>query len=91
MNKTELINALAERTEITKAGAKIVLDELLNIITEEVAKGEKVQITGFGTFETREAREIKGVNPFTGKDMHVPARVVPKFKAGAAFKNALRK
>lgn len=91
MNKTELISALAERTQITKAGSKIVLEELLEIITEEVVKGEKVQITGFGTFEAREAREINGINQFTGEKMHVPARMVPKFRAGSEFKKALKR
>lgn len=87
MNKTELVAAIAEKTELTKKDSESALKAFVDIVSEQLQNGEKVQLVGFGTFEVskREARE--GRNPLTGKAMSIPACTVPKFKAGKALKD----
>lgn len=87
MNKTELVAAMAEKTELTKKDSEAALKAFVDVVTEQLANGDKVQLVGFGTFETvkREARE--GRNPLTGKAMSIPASTAPKFKAGKALKD----
>lgn len=87
MNKTELITAVAEKAELSKKDAEKAVKALTDVITEELVKGEKVQLVGFGTFEVaaREARE--GRNPKTGEKMPIAASKSPKFKAGKALKD----
>ena len=89
MNKTELIAAVAEKAEISKKDAEKVLKAFTDVVTEELTKGEKVQLVGFGTFEVakREARE--GRNPQTGETMKIAASKAPKFKAGKALKDMI--
>jgi len=85
MNKTQFVDAVAERIGDRKADG-VAVDAVLETIRDTVAAGEKVALTGFGSFErvTRPARDAR--NPATGATIHVPATAVPKFKAGADFK-----
>lgn len=91
MNKAELVEALAEKTEMTKAGAGRAVDALIEIITQTVAKKNDVQLIGFGTFTATKRAARTGKNPHTGAALKIPATTVPKFKAGAAFKAAVAK
>ncbi len=83
MNKAELINAIAEKAELTKAQAKSALDATLEAISEAVAKDDKVALIGFGTFAVVEKGERTGINPTTKQKITIPAKKVVKFKAGA--------
>ena len=87
MNKTELINAISERIDLPKKHIEACLHAFTETIKEEVAKGNKVQLIGFGTFEARERKERTGKNPQSGEDIKIPAKKAPAFKAGLAFKN----
>lgn len=89
MNKTELVNALAERTGATKKDSKEALEAVIGIITDALVEGDKVSLTGFGTFEVRERAERQGHNPQTGEPMTIPARLAPVFKAGKPLKDAV--
>ncbi len=91
MNKTELVTAVAQKSELTKKDTEKVVNALLDTIIEEVAKNEKVQLVGFGTFERRERKEREGVNPRTKEKKLIPASKVPAFKAGKAFKEVVNK
>lgn len=90
MNKTDLINEVAERAEFTKKDSKVVVEAVFDTITEALAKGEKVQLIGFGTFETRERSARKGRNPQTGEELDIPAKTAPAFKAGKALKEIVK-
>lgn len=87
MNKTELVNALAEKTGDSKKSSEATLNALVEIITEELKKGEKVQLVGFGTFEIRKRAARKGRNPQTKEEIKIPASIAPVFKAGKALKD----
>ena len=89
MNKKELIKAISERTDITQKEVDIVLSEFQDVVKEELAKGEKVQLVGFGTFEVTERGERMGRNPKTGEEMLIKSSKSPKFKAGKALKDAV--
>jgi len=89
MNKTELIAAVAEAAEVSKKDSEKVLKAFVDVVTEELKKGEKVQLVGFGTFEVAERAARTGRNPQTGADMEIPASKSPKFKAGKALKDAV--
>ena len=91
MNKTEIIAAVAEKAELSKKDAEKAVNALLDTVVEEVAKGEKIQLVGFGTFERRERKEREGCNPQTGAKIPIPASMVPAFKVGKAFKDAVNK
>ena len=91
MNKTELIAAVAEKAGLSKKDADAAVSAVFDAVTAELAKGEKVQLIGFGTFEVRERAAKTGRNPRTGETMTSPASKVPAFKAGAALKNAVAK
>lgn len=86
MNKTQLIDTVKKESNLKKQEVEIVLESLLNIIMNEVANGEKVQITGFGSFERKERNERIVKNPKTQEDMIVPSSKVPGFSAGSIFK-----
>ena len=90
MNKNELISAVAEKSGLSKKDSEKALNAALEAITATVAKGEKVQIIGFGTFELRERAEKQARNPRTGETMTVPACKAHAFKAGQAFKDAAK-
>lgn len=89
MNKTELVAAMAKDTNLSKKDVEAVLKSFIDVVTDELKKGEKIQLVGFGTFEvsTRAARE--GRNPQSGEVMHIAASKSPKFKAGKALKDML--
>ena len=87
MNKTELIAAIAEQAELSKKDTEKALKALVDIVGEELKKGEKVQMVGFGTFELSERPERAGRNPQTGEVMQIAASKTPKFKAGKALKD----
>ena len=89
MNKTEMISALAEKTNLTKKETEKVLNAFTAVIEEELKKGEKVTLTGFGTFEARERAAREGVNPQTKEKITIAAAKAPAFKAGKALKDAL--
>ena len=89
MNKTELVAAVAEQADISKKDAEKVLKAFFDVVTEEMKKGEKVQLVGFGTFEVSERAAREGRNPQTGKTMKIEACKAPKFKAGKALKDAV--
>ena len=89
MNKTELVAAIAEKTELTKADSEKALKALIETVTETLKKGDKVQLVGFGTFEVSNRPARTGHNPRTGKSLKIKASKAPKFKAGKAFKDAL--
>ena len=87
MNKTELVAAIAENAEISKKDAEKAVKAFVEVITEELKKGEKVQLVGFGTFEVSERAEREGRNPKTREPMTIAASKSPKFKAGKALKD----
>lgn len=89
MNKTELIAAIAEQAEISKKDAEKALKAFVDVVTEQLKEGEKVQLVGFGTFEVSERAAREGRNPQTGKTMKIEACKAPKFKAGKALKDAI--
>lgn len=89
MNKTELVAAIAEKTELSKKDSEKALKAFIDVVTEELTKGEKIQLVGFGTFEVSERAAREGRNPQTGKPMPIPASKTPKFKAGKALKDVV--
>ena len=89
MNKTELVAAVAEAAGLSKKDTENVLKAFVNVVTEELKKGEKVQLVGFGTFEVGERAAREGRNPQTGETMSIAASKAPKFKAGKALKDAV--
>lgn len=89
MNKTELIAAVAEQAEISKKDSEKALKAFIDVVTEQLRKGDKVQLVGFGTFEVSERAAREGRNPQTGKTMKIAACKAPKFKAGKALKDAI--
>ena len=91
MNKTELIAAVAEETGMSKKDTEAVIAATLGTITAALHEEEKVQLMGFGAFETKVRAERMGRNPKTGEDIPIPATKVPAFKAGKALKDAVAK
>ena len=86
MNKAQLIDAIAARTEHTKKDCDAIVSAMLDIIQTTVADGEKVTLVGFGTFEPRDRQAREGRNPRTGETMQIPATKIPAFAAGKIFK-----
>ncbi len=91
MNKTELIAAVAEKAEISKKDAEKAVKAFTDAVAEELAKGGKVQLVGFGNFEVSERPAREGRNPRTGETMTIAASKTPKFKPGKAFKDEINK
>ena len=89
MNKTEFIAAVAEKAEISKKDSEKALKAFVDVVTEQLKAGDKVQLVGFGTFEVSERAAREGRNPQTGKTMPIAACKAPKFKAGKALKDAI--
>ena len=87
MNKTELIAAMAEQAELSKKDAEKAVKAFTDVVAEELVKGEKIQLVGFGTFEVSERKEREGRNPKSGEKMTISASRTPKFKAGKALKD----
>ena len=87
MNRTELISAMSEKSELTKVDTEKALKAFIDTVTEELKNDGKVQLVGFGTFEVTERAERQGRNPKTGEAITIPASKSPKFKAGKALKD----
>ena len=90
MNKTELINAVAQSSELTKKDSTKAVDTLLEIITTTLKNGDKVELLGFGNFSVSERAARKGRNPQTGEEIEIAASKVPSFKAGKKLKEAVK-
>ena len=90
MNKTDLVNAVAESSELSKKDASKAVDAVFEAITSSLKSGEKVQIIGFGNFEVRDRAARKGRNPQTGAEIEIAASKVPAFKPGKALKDAVK-
>ncbi len=91
MNKTELIAALNAKTELSKKDSETALNALIDVIGETLAKGEKIQLVGFGTFDVKSRAARTGRNPQTGKSVKIAACKAPAFKAGKALKDQVNK
>ncbi len=89
LGKTDLIEAVAKETKLEKTKAKAAIEMMVEIITKELKRNGKVQLTGFGTFSSTRRKKRTGVNPKTGEKITIPARKVPKFTAGKALKDAV--
>ena len=89
MNKTELVSAIAEKASISKKDAEAAVKAFTEVVTEEMKKGEKIALVGFGTFEVSERAARTGLNPRTKETINIPASKAPKFKAGKALKDAV--
>ena len=89
MNKSDLIAAMAAKTNETKKDAEATLNAFIEVVTESLAKGEKVQLVGFGSFEVRKRAARKGRNPQTKEEIKIPASKAPVFKAGKALKDLI--
>ena len=87
MNKAELIAAMADKADLSKKDVEAALKAFVDVVTEELKKGERGQLVGFGTFEVSERAERVGRNPQSGEEMLIPASKIPKFKAGKALKD----
>ena len=87
MNKTELVAAMAEQTQLSKKDAEAALKAFIDVVSEEMKKGEKVQLVGFGTFEVSERAAREGRNPATGESMVIKASKAPNFTTGKALKD----
>ncbi|WP_166239346.1 HU family DNA-binding protein [Paenibacillus turpanensis] len=90
MNKTDLINKVAESTDLAKKDVTKVVDAVFESISEALQSGDKVQLVGFGNFEVRERSARKGRNPQTGEEIEIPASKVPAFKPGKALKDGIQ-
>lgn len=90
MNKTELINKIAESAGISKADAKKALEAAVDTIKQALIAGDKIQLIGFGTFAVSERPAREGINPATKEKIQIPAKKVAKFKAGAELADALK-
>ena len=91
MNKAELITSMAEKSQLTKKDAETALKAFIDSVQEALENGEKVQLVGFGTFETRERAAREGRNPRTKETINIPASTVPVFTAGKEFKERVNK
>ncbi|HIV81462.1 MULTISPECIES: HU family DNA-binding protein [Bacillales] len=90
MNKTDLINAVSDKADLTKKESGAAVDAVFESIQDSLKKGEKVQLIGFGNFEVRERAARKGRNPQSGEEIEIAASKVPAFKAGKALKDAVK-
>ena len=91
MNKAELIKAMADETQLTQKDVEKVLNSFVNQVSSALAKQDKVQLIGFGTFETRKRSARTGRNPQTGEELKIKASTVPAFKSGNALKEKVNK
>lgn len=89
MNKTELVAAIAEKAELSKKDSEKALKAFIDTVTDELKKGEKIQLVGFGTFEVQHRAAREGRNPLTKEIIKIAASNAPKFKAGKALKDAV--
>lgn len=91
MNKAELISAISDKSGMEKSKAEVFLNSFIGVIEDTVAKGESVQLVGFGIFELKRREARVGRNPKTGESLNIPASNVPLFKVGKNFKDAVNK
>ncbi len=91
MNKTELVSAIAQKADLTKKDAEKALGAFIDVVGATLKKGDKIQLVGFGTFETRKRAAREGKNPQTGAKIKIAASTVPAFKAGKALKDLIAK
>ena len=91
MNKTELVAAMAAKTNKTKKDTEETLNAFMEVVTETLKKGDKIQLVGFGTYETKSRAARNGRNPQTGEEIKIPASKLPSFKAGKALKDEVNK
>jgi len=91
MNKTELVAAMAAKADLSKKDAEAALKAFTDVVAEQLKKGEKIQLVGFGTFEVSKRSARSGRNPRTGETMKIAASKAPKFKAGKALKDTVNK
>jgi DNA-binding protein HU-beta len=89
MNKTELVDAVADDADLSKADASRAVDAMVDAVTDALEKGDKVSLVGFGVFSVRERAARQGRNPKTGQSITIPAGKTPGFKAGKALKDAV--
>lgn len=89
MNKSQLVDKIAQSADITKASAGRALDAIIDAVSDSLKSGDTVQLVGFGTFSVRERAARTGRNPQTGKEISIPAAKVPGFKAGKSLKDAV--
>lgn len=89
MNKADLVDQVADRTGQTKVAVAAAIEAAMEVVIDAVAHSESVTLSGFGTFEPRERKERTGRNPRTGEAVPIPARTVPSFRPGNAFKEAV--
>ena len=89
MNKTELVAAIAQETQLSKKDAEAAVKAFIDVVAGELKNGEKIQLVGFGTFEVSERAAREGRNPQTGETMTIAASKAPKFKAGKALKDMI--
>lgn len=89
MNKADLINAIADKAELSKKDAELALKAFIDVTTEALSKGDKISLVGFGTFEVSERAARTGRNPKTGEAMEIASSKAPKFKAGKPLKEAV--
>ena len=90
MNKAELVEAVSDKAGITKKQAGNVIDAITDTVKETLSKGERITLVGFGTFHVMERKAREGRNPRTGKKLEIPAKKVPKFRAGKNLREAVR-
>ena len=89
MNKSQLVEKIAQKTNMTKSQSELILDATLEVITKAVAKGEEVKLVGFGTFSRLNRKSRTGRNPKTGEAVTIPGGKVPRFRPGKEFKQSL--
>jgi len=90
MNKAELVEEVANQTGLTKRVSREAVDAVISVMTDFLARQEKVTLVGFGTFQVMERKARKGVNPQTRETIQIPAKKVPKFKAGKSLREAVK-
>lgn len=90
INKDALVHAIVEKTELTKKDVEAVIETLIDTVTAEIRKGNKVTLTGFGTFKVSKRAARQGINPQTKAPITIPAMSVPKFTAGKTLKEAVK-
>ena len=91
MTKADLITKIAEKSELSKKDSEKALNAVIAAVTDALVEGDKVQLTGFGTFEQRQRNARTGCDPRTGNTIEIPASKVPAFKAGKGFKDIVNK
>lgn len=90
MNKSDLVTAMASKSGMTKKDTELALTTFMDVVTETLASGEKIQLVGFGSFDVGQRSERIGRNPLDGSEVHIAATKYPKFKAGSNLKNAVK-